>query len=225
MNTGLQDAANLGWKLALVVQGGAGERLLDSYNAERHPVGQKLLRFTDRIFRIAASDNPVVLGARNALVPFVAPRLLRSGKGRARLFRFISQLGIRYRRSPIVSEGVTNGAFVSSAVRAGDRTPDARIGETTLFALLRGTAHHVLLIGVKEGDEMRGRAANALAARFPKLELRVHALDTSELRQRFGIAPEARVQVLVRPDGYIGFRSASVEPDALISHLARAYGG
>ena len=224
MNTGLQDAANLGWKLALVIQGERASGSSTATTRSASPSVRSFLRFTDRLFRIAASDNPVVLGARNALVPFVAPRLLRSGKGRARLFRFISQLGIRYRRSPIVSEGVTNGAFVSGAVRPGDRVPDARIGETTLFALLRGTAHHVLLIGTNEGDEVRARAAQALAARFPNLELRFHALDSSELRERFGVAPGAPVQVLVRPDGYIGFRSASVDPDALISHLARAYG-
>ncbi len=221
MNTGLQDAANLGWKLALVAQGAAGDALLDSYNAERFPVGRMLLRFTDRLFRVAASSNPFVLGARNALVPLVAPRVLRSAAGRARLFRFVSQLGIRYRGSPIVSEGATDGAFSPKAVRPGDRSPDARVGETTLFTALRGTEHHVLLIGAAAGDAARAR--EALAARFPKIDLRVHALDSLELRERFGVTSAA--QFLVRPDGYVGFRSAGVDPAALIGHLARAYEG
>src|SRR5690606_41678311 len=50
MNTGIQDARNLGWKLALVVRGRAAPGLLDTYDAERWPVGRFLLRFTDRLF-------------------------------------------------------------------------------------------------------------------------------------------------------------------------------
>ncbi|MGO8999047.1 MAG: hypothetical protein ACLQVI_37445, partial [Polyangiaceae bacterium] len=71
------------------------------------------------------------------------------------------------------------------------------------------------------GDAARAR--EALAARFPKIDLRVHALDSLELRERFGVTSAA--QFLVRPDGYVGFRSAGVDPAALIGHLARAYEG
>jgi 2-polyprenyl-6-methoxyphenol hydroxylase-like FAD-dependent oxidoreductase len=58
MNTGIQDAWNLGWKLWLVASGVAGDALLDSYQAERWPVGRFVLRFTDRAFRVSTSDNP-----------------------------------------------------------------------------------------------------------------------------------------------------------------------
>src|SRR6185369_15860521 len=71
MNTGLQDAANLGWKMALVHAGYARTELLDSYHAERHPVGKRLLRTTDRLFSIAASRSPIWLGLRNLLAPHV----------------------------------------------------------------------------------------------------------------------------------------------------------
>ena len=57
MNTGLQDAYNLGWKLALVVKGQADAALLDSYEQERQPVAQRLLRTTDRIFTLLVSDS------------------------------------------------------------------------------------------------------------------------------------------------------------------------
>src|SRR5947209_20572245 len=59
MNTGLQDAYNLGWKLGLVVQGRADAVLLDSYDAERVPVARRLLDTTDRAFRLVVSDNPL----------------------------------------------------------------------------------------------------------------------------------------------------------------------
>jgi 2-polyprenyl-6-methoxyphenol hydroxylase-like FAD-dependent oxidoreductase len=55
MNTGIQEACNLGWKLALVVRGFADEALLDTYEIERQPIGRFVLRFTDRAARIATS--------------------------------------------------------------------------------------------------------------------------------------------------------------------------
>jgi 2-polyprenyl-6-methoxyphenol hydroxylase-like FAD-dependent oxidoreductase len=220
MNTGLQDAANLGWKLALVLRGAASDALLESYHAERYPVGRMLLGFTDRLFRVAASANPLLLGVRNAIVPFVAPRFIGRPAGRARLFRFISQLGIRYRRSAVVAEG-PGGAFASKSVRPGDRMPDARIGETTLFTMLRGTSHHLIMVG-GDGASL-ARAAAALEARFPKIEMRVHAVDSGELRERLGVIAPA--QVLVRPDGYVGFRAPGHDASAVIAHLVRTYEG
>src|SRR5437773_12524230 len=61
MNTGLQDAYNLAWKLALVVSGRAGEALLDSYEAERLPVAKRLLSTTDRAFSLVVSDGRLAL--------------------------------------------------------------------------------------------------------------------------------------------------------------------
>ena len=57
MNTGLQDAYNLAWKLALVVKGQAEAALLDSYGEERMPIAQRLLHTTDRAFRLVVSDS------------------------------------------------------------------------------------------------------------------------------------------------------------------------
>src|SRR5205807_922382 len=57
MNTGLQDAYNLAWKLALVVSGRAGEALLDSYEEERLPVARRLLSTTDRMFSLFVADD------------------------------------------------------------------------------------------------------------------------------------------------------------------------
>ena len=100
MNTGIQDAANLGWKLGLVVRGHAPDDLLDSYDAERRPVGESVLRFTDRAFTAATSTNPVVRGVRSRLVPRLLPMALHFRLGRAPAFRTISQLGVSYRPIP-----------------------------------------------------------------------------------------------------------------------------
>jgi 2-polyprenyl-6-methoxyphenol hydroxylase-like FAD-dependent oxidoreductase len=84
MNTGLQDAANLGWKLAAAVHGWAPDGLLDTYHAERHPVGRQVLRRSGAMLRIGLTGPPAIVAARNILAaaatraPF-APRLLAGG--------------------------------------------------------------------------------------------------------------------------------------------------
>jgi 2-polyprenyl-6-methoxyphenol hydroxylase-like FAD-dependent oxidoreductase len=124
MNTGLQDAANLGWKLADVLDGRAAEPLLESYEAERLPVARWLLRYTDRLFLAAAAHNPLVVRVRNALLPRLVTRALSTPERRRRAFRYVSQLAISYRDGPII------GALEESPARGprpGDRAPDAEI--------------------------------------------------------------------------------------------------
>lgn len=67
MNTGLQDAANLSWKLAQVVGGHAAPELLDTYQSERHPVGRSVLRSSGGIVRLAMAKRPWELALRAAL--------------------------------------------------------------------------------------------------------------------------------------------------------------
>ncbi len=105
MNTGIQDAINLAWKLARVLKRGdkgdeLDQKLLDSYNTERHRVGQKLLAGTDRLFWYAASTNFFFVWWRNFFVRWMLPWFVSSPQRRARAFSFVSQLGIRYRHSP-----------------------------------------------------------------------------------------------------------------------------
>jgi 2-polyprenyl-6-methoxyphenol hydroxylase-like FAD-dependent oxidoreductase len=81
MNTSIQDSANLGWKLAATVQGWAPPGLLDTYQAERHAVGQQVLRNSGALLRIALKPSPALVGARNLLalavtrIPFLARRM------------------------------------------------------------------------------------------------------------------------------------------------------
>lgn len=75
MNTGIQDAYNLAWKLALVVHGIAEEPMLDSYHAERHPIGEQLLKTTDRFFTALAGQNPAARFIRTHLAPQVVSRV------------------------------------------------------------------------------------------------------------------------------------------------------
>jgi len=101
MNTGIQDALNLGWKLALAAEGKATPALLDSYDAERRPVGTRLLHTTGLATRAALASNPVVEAVRDKLV-----HLLTSfDVVQLEMQRAASQIAVGYRHSPIVIDG------------------------------------------------------------------------------------------------------------------------
>ncbi|NTU79465.1 MAG: hypothetical protein HGA45_08695 [Chloroflexales bacterium] len=122
MNGGIQDAVNLGWKLALVVRGQATEPLLDSYDAERLPVERAILRATDLVTRGATLRHPVAQWLRagmlrQALATPLAQRLLPN---------LLAGIAISYRGSPLAvdEERRRPGA---PGVAAGDRAPDVTL--------------------------------------------------------------------------------------------------
>jgi 2-polyprenyl-6-methoxyphenol hydroxylase-like FAD-dependent oxidoreductase len=124
MNTGLQDAANLGWKLAAAVQGRAPAGLLDTYHTERHPVGAMVLRGSGAIVRLALLRSGAVRAARNA-VGVVA---LRIGPLTRKVTGMLSGIGIAY--------PAPRGAHPL----VGKRAPDASLtggGPTRLYEALR----------------------------------------------------------------------------------------
>jgi hypothetical protein len=206
MNTGLQDAANLGWKLALALRGLGGEALLDSYHDERWPISQRLLTFTDRLFSVGASANPWIIGLRNFFLPRLAPQVVGEPKLRTMLFRFVSQLGVRYRKSPMIDQ---QGRFAAGP-HPGDRAPDAPLEGGTLFARLAQSHHQLLVFG---GDPPR------LPAGLPPLV--THRIDDGArvAFERYGV--EKSALYLVRPDGYIGFRAPALDGAPLVDHLRR----
>ena len=99
MNTGLQDAYNLGWKLALVVNGQADAALLDSYEEERVPVAQRLLNTTDRAFRLVVSDNWLAGLLRTQVLARIAAFAMSRERIQRLAFRVVSQIGIDYREA------------------------------------------------------------------------------------------------------------------------------
>ena len=190
MNTGIQDVANLAWKLAAVARG-ADDRLLDSYAEERGEVGKKLLKFTERGLKLATTANPLIETVRDAL----APVLSHLEPFQKTVSGFISETAIEYRGSSIVSDQGGDGAL-----RAGDRMPDlATLGGGTLLGAWTSGKHLAILLDATEPQEADLRA-NLLYAEV--LSLKQADLD----EQGAHFVGDQEKLLIVRPDGYVGYR-------------------
>ncbi|MBA3650988.1 MAG: FAD-dependent monooxygenase [Chthoniobacterales bacterium] len=230
MNTGIQDAFNLAWKLALVVRGLSPVQLLGSFHTERVPVARGVLNLTDRITRMATTRNSVAQSVRDFLLPVVSGIDLVGEKVADRL----AELGVNYRQSPFV-ENVGGGRL-----RAGDRAPDAELRDANgqarrLFEIFRAP-RHVLLLFLGAGfdaDEKMELLCSAWRDLPPEaLEshriLRGEGDAQADLRDLSGLAHSAYGLVeggivLVRPDGYLGYRSDEFEAASLRAYLERIF--
>ena len=126
MNTGLQDAANLVWKLALRIKNHGDKSLLDTYNAERWPIGHKLLNFTDKLFAKVSLQSTVAAALRNFLLPIFAKIITLIPRCRYNAFRFISELGIRYHENAFLQDDITQAKnHPPKRLRPGYRAPNA----------------------------------------------------------------------------------------------------
>jgi 2-polyprenyl-6-methoxyphenol hydroxylase-like FAD-dependent oxidoreductase len=216
MNTGLQDAYNLAWKLALVVSGRAAAALLGSYEDERIPVATQLLSTTDRAFSLIVSDNWLAGLFRTRVLVKIVGFAMGFDRVQKLAFRTISQTGIHYRNSP-ASE--TLPGVPETAPRAGDRFPWLRLKFQTdgpvedLFARLDDTRFNLILIGQP-----------APSGGIPALGelLRIHAVpgdpDNDRELVRAGIPRPSFY--LLRPDGHIGVAGIHLENARVIGYLA-----
>ena len=216
MNTGLQDAYNLGWKLALVVKGQADAALLDSYEQERLPVAQRLLSTTDRIFRLLVSDSWVAGVFRTRIVAKVMARAMTVERIRDVAFRTISQIGIRYRNGPLSQMLAT---MPEGAPVAGDRFPWLHLKlqlsgpVEDLFQKLDDTRFNLLVIG------QPAPAAEKLGVGDL---IRVHAIpnDAANANELARIHITFPAFYLLRPDGHVGLAGRELEAAAVTRYLS-----
>jgi 2-polyprenyl-6-methoxyphenol hydroxylase-like FAD-dependent oxidoreductase len=235
MNTGIQDAYNLGWKLAAVVRGRAGDRLLDTYQEERMPVARAVLSGSDLGHTAIFSANPVMTFLRDhVLMP-----VLRLPAMQNAILDRTAELGVGYRGSSLSAEHPANGldrVRLSRGPHAGDRAPDATGPAGRLFDLFRGT-HFTLLAFAAAGhvvdtarqvrhllgDDVRVHVVVPAARRPDHLPdgLDVFLDPERDAHRRYGAAAETLY--LVRPDGYIAFRGQPATAEPLLAHLATMF--
>ncbi|MFF4590274.1 FAD-dependent monooxygenase [Streptomyces sp. NPDC001388] len=200
MNAGIQDAMNLGWKLAFAAGRSAGSTsgwdttaLLDSYDRERRPVACRRLVLTHTAFWAEASTGRIPSWLRavaSARAAPAVPVLLARRRLVAEGIRLISQLRVTYRHSPLSVEGTPH---LRGAPRPGDRLPDATVSTggppQRLHALLARPGVHLLV----------QRDADPVPPELLGPRVTVLRLTNSP----------GRGVVAVRPDGHVGFRCAS----------------
>ena len=250
MNTGIQEALNLGWKLACAVAGRAGEPLLDTYQIERHPIERDVLRQTAFITQLAEAERGPLKLVRERVMPVLAA--FGPLRDAARLM--VSELSIQYRRSPLTLERVLDGG-----PRAGERAPDALVhvvdgplgrapgtgrlydlhdpGFFSLFILVEapgGTdavldAHGGLDASAAKPDSELDRLSATIDAALPGAVRIWRVTDAQEgdapsLTHAYGRTRPAFY--LLRPDGYIGARGrAASDASALARHCEVWFAG
>jgi len=222
MNTGIQDAYNLAWKMALVLQGKASSQLLDTYEAERRPVGADVVARTR-----AASEE---LGHRDA-------------RQRARLAD--TQVLIHYRDSSLSKNELT-APLETLPVLAGDRAPDCDgmrrekvRAPFRLFDITRGVDFVLLVYLGQSISPEDARLLESLAPRLktlpgPKCRLVAICAAGTALPTLIGVPvvidtagqfastyqPTTATAYLIRPDGYIGYHSRPITEQGVIDYLS-----
>jgi 2-polyprenyl-6-methoxyphenol hydroxylase-like FAD-dependent oxidoreductase len=225
MNTGIQDSYNLAWKMALVLKGGASPRLLDTYEAERRPVGAD-----------------VVSRTRSASEQFGRKQQAQDER------RVDTQVLINYRQSALSRNepGEPLNQFDDLLVQAGDRAPDC-LGlrreniraPFRLFDVLRGPEFVLLLyiektLEPQEIDRLEGiarrlktassRAVRVVAIFSPDAKssdiVGVPTLIDSEGEFADVYKPGPNAAYLIRPDGYVGYYGHPMTEESLTRYFA-----
>jgi hypothetical protein len=228
MNTGMQDAANLAWKLALVVGHRADARLLDTYDEERHPVGASVVRMTTVMTDVgAASGTKAAL--RNAAL-FVVGRLHRVVGD---LAATAAETTIGYPTGPL---SVQDCEHRHGAARAGDHAPDPDgvtrpDGTPVTVEDLLARPGLLLLAGTDDPgtvDALRG-ALGDLGTVVPVVRAVDAGTDADAVVDPDGVVGRhygwgAAGLALVRPDGYLGLVTDDTDPAGLRRYLADTLG-
>lgn len=185
MNTGIQDAYNLAWKLAYVIRGEAGDNLLQTYDSERTGNAKHLLRTTDRMFDIMSGAKPVWRVLRGVLLALILRVVSKNNAVRKRLFPLLGQIGIAYPDSPLTVKSAIG------PVKAGDRIPYFTLTNgRTGFSYLEAPVFKLLYFG--SGNPEQPSPEGSIRYVF-------HAFG--EVPGVFG--NETDFYVLLRPDNHI----------------------
>jgi 2-polyprenyl-6-methoxyphenol hydroxylase-like FAD-dependent oxidoreductase len=208
MNTGLQDAYNLAWKLAGVVNGHIKPVILESYAAERMPVAKSLLNTTDAAFNIIMSTNWFTDLFKKLLLFRILKTVWKSDKIKNVFFKRVSQIDISYRHSKI-NLHLSN----STKVKAGDRLPYLKLydekleQETDLHQWCSKPGFTLIILG-KFDELFLFTIARWITQAYPGI-LNFFYLPPSgknlDVFEAFDANPHQQKTIIVRPDMYIGY--------------------
>ena len=202
MNTGIGDAVNLAWKLAMVLRGHASDKLLDSYEAERIGFARRLVATTDRVFSFVTAEGRIADIVRTRIAPVLIPTAMAFEAAREYLFRTVSQITLNYRGGPL-------SVGAAGHVHGGDRLPWVSIDGKDNFELLAEMNWQV---------HVYGSASAELSAWCAGHGMPLHVIDWRSEHEAAGLARDAIY--LLRPDTYVALTDPSGTPDALDRYCA-----
>ena len=230
MNTGLGDAFNLGWKLALVVQGQATTGLLDTYQSERMPIAEGVLALTHALVKTFTMRSARKRWLRDRLLPMAS----RIPAAERRYVSRMAQVSHNYRTGPLSAR---NGLLLSGPVASGERLPDVRGLERggepvrTLDLLISGAHTLLILSGAGNGAGL----AEETASRFARREglVRTFTVVPGADPHRPDVVADPQLHahrryrarggrlLLVRPDGYVARNAPLHRSDLVEKYLER----
>ncbi len=241
MNTGIHDAHNLSWKLALVTQRAMSPKLLDTYQEERFPIGKNLVDATRRGTKIISLRSPVAAAIRGRVMRAIT----NFAPAKQKIRRTVTELDIHYHSRSLCDEPTHHGPgwLFNKGVRAGSRAPDG-VGESGAGGTVRlhdhftGCRFHLLLFG--SGEHNSWNRFDAIAALIreryaplvqiiwigaddeaPPLKDGEQYLFDAETGLHHDYAATDCSAYLVRPDGYVAHRTQPVNADMLAAYLGK----
>jgi len=250
MNTGMQDAYNLAWKMALVLKSKSPEALLDSYNAERHKIGEEVVNLTDTATKMATIHNPVLSAIRNKMMGILS----KIDPIQHKIVSTLTQLEYHYKDSPIVDERWFESHEVEGYVPHGyDHKPGERFKDyvlksvdggikSELYGLLSGSQHELLIFTGAEPEDMEIEEISKIAESVKEYGtlIETHLIIGSknipdglpeipstwidphhEMHKDFAAAKASLY--LIRPDGYIAFRNQPASATDLEEYLVTIF--
>lgn len=219
MNCCIQDAFNLGWKLAMVIKGTAPDALLDSYESERKPIGEQVIGAASAIheaFMAGRNSDPTALLALQS--SGFLPELIGKVSGVAYHYRG-SHADSRTPDSAVSVPEADNQVNSAAQLRAGDRAPNVELRPGTwLYDLLRHSGFTLLIVTPGADAPASIDALMEQLALYAAV-LKVHVLAPGPARYTSaGAKPRL---YLLRPDGYIAFCAALANADVMHAWLAK----
>lgn len=243
MNTGIQDAYNLCWKLALVIRGKAPRSILNSYTEERLPNAQQLIKITNRMTKFIDTNSPFIRFFRR----FFMRTIFKNSQTAHLLANRMGQLSIHYGHSSLLP--VEKPHLSSKCPRPGSRLQEHVIAsydsnkKTSLFELTKGFLFDLLILFSSypsEQDLQEIEWTSEFIDQHLRGEIRIHNILTDEeihpkilkkrirwvdqekaLHKKWGISKPTLI--LIRPDNYIAYVSQSVNHIEFENYLRKIF--
>lgn len=226
MNTGLQDAYNLAWKLALVIQEKSKPTLLESYQIERHPIVKEVVEQNEQFTKMALfSDNFLI-----KLQEF-KQQLSENEKDLSKqIGEHLTQLDIRYLNSPIINYKSES----DSSLLVGERAPDVSFNHFTLYQYLSNTQHNILLFTGKKLEKRTIKELTEIREWFRQHYfdlIRIHIITIEKLEMYGEVIWDVNGLIhkqyhtdkpticIIRPDSYIASYVKNLSLDVIEKFL------